>query len=125
MEGEKPPSNMPSIVKGVVIATIVIFIAVAVIVWVLGWATVYQYGTGLIVGGIIAMVFGLFSVAGGMRSTRSFTYQQAESAGYQDGHDRAVEAKQNLAETFAFLIILGLAGAIAIAAGLVLRAVAG
>jgi len=125
MEQEKALSNMPNIIKSVVIATIVIFIAVAVILWVLGWTTVYQYGTGLIVGGIIAMTFGLFSVAGGLRSTRSFNYQQAESAGYQSGHDRAVEAKQNLAETYAFLIVMGLAGAIAIVAGLIVRAIAG
>jgi len=110
--------------KGMLIAIIVIFIGAALIWWVSEWNTLYQLGTLLIIGGILAAILGMFAVSGGMRSTRSFEYQQAESAGYATGHDRAVESKQNFAETYSFMIIMGAAGLVSIVAGLLLRTLA-
>jgi hypothetical protein len=124
MEQEERSSAILRWLGTVAIVVVVIAIVVALIYWVADWSTLYQYGTGLIIGGLMSMVFGLFSVAGGMSSTRSFTYQQAESAGYQTGHERVEESKQNLAETYSSLIILGAAGAVVIVAGLVVRAIA-
>jgi hypothetical protein len=124
MEQEERSSAVLRWLGTVAIVVVVIAIVVALIYWVADWSTLYQYGTGLIIGGLISMVFGLFSVAGGMRSTRSFTYQQAESAGYQTGYERVEESKQNLADTYASLIILGAAGVVVIVAGLVIRAIA-
>jgi hypothetical protein len=111
------------IVRGTLIALVVLVVAAVLIWWVSEWSTLYQLGTLLIIGGILAMLLGIFAVSGGMRSTRSFEYQQAESASYASGHNRALESKQNLAEVYSFLIIMGAAGLISIIAGALLRAI--
>jgi hypothetical protein len=124
---EEPQGNTSlatHMLKGTLIALVVIVIAAILIWWVSEWNTLYQLGTLLIIGGILAMLLGIFAVSGGMRSTRSFEYQQAESAGYTTGHNRAVESKQNFAEVYSFLIIMGAAGLISIIAGAVLRTIA-
>jgi hypothetical protein len=125
MEQEATSSVVARIARSVAIVTVAIFVVIGLIYWVADWTTAYQYGTGLIIGGLVTMVFGLFSVAGGMGMTRSFEYQQAQSASYDTGVDRTKESRQNLAETYAALIILGLAGFVAIVAGLLIRLIAG
>ena len=125
MANEQQGNRSPAahIVRGTLIALVVLVIAAVLIWWVSEWSTLYQLGTLLIIGGILAMLLGIFAVSGGMRSTRSFEYQQAESASYASGHDRALESKQNLAEVYSFLIIMGAAGLISIIAGALLRAI--
>jgi uncharacterized membrane protein YphA (DoxX/SURF4 family) len=124
MAQDQNSSLVGPIVRSIVITVIVILLAAGLVWWVADWSTLYQYGTALIIGGILAAAFGLFGVAGGMRSTRSFNYQQAESAGLATGHDRAQESRQNLAEVYADLIVLGTGGCICVVLGLMLRLVA-
>jgi hypothetical protein len=124
MENEERSSVVPAIVGRIVVSTVIILIVVGLIYWIADWSTAYQYGTGLMIAGLFAIVLGFLDVAGSMRSTRSYIYQQAESAGYDTGHDRVVEAKATLAETYSFLFVMGASGLLCIVIGLVVRAVA-
>ena len=124
MAQEESPSLVGQFVKSIATIVIVILIACALIWWVADWTTLYQYGTALIIGGILCVVVGFMGVGGGMRSTRSFGYQQAESAGYETGRERATESRQNFAEVYEFLIVMGTAGCVTVIVGLVLRLIA-
>jgi hypothetical protein len=125
MEEEKQSSGVGSFLLSVVIAVIVILVFAGVVILIVDWNTAYQYGTLVILGGLISIVFGLFSVAGAMRITRSYTYQSAEMAGPDTIYDRTKESRRNLAETYQSLIVLGSAGVIAVIIGLIIRAVGG
>jgi hypothetical protein len=121
MESAERSFDIAAFLKAVAIALVVILVFVGLICWVVNWTTVYQYGTAVIVGGLISIVFGLFSVAGGMRSTRSYTYQSAEMAGMDTIYDRTKESQRNLIETLEALLVLGTAGIVAVVIGLVIR----
>jgi hypothetical protein len=111
--------------RSVLITVVVILVIVGLICWVVGWTAADQFGKALIVGGLISIVFGLFSVAGEMGITRSYTYQAAESAGEDTIYDRTRESQQNLADTMQSLFILGGAGIVSILIGLLIRAISG
>ena len=111
-------------VRNILIIVVVILIACALVWWVADWSSLYQYGTALIIAGILTVVIGLMGISGGIQSTRSFNYQQAESAGLETGAERAEDARRNFAEVYDFLIVMGSAGAISIVIGLIVRLVA-
>jgi thiol:disulfide interchange protein len=125
VEEESKPSFAWHFVRSVLITVVVILVVVGLICWVVGWTTADQFGRATIVGGLISIVFGLFSVAGEMGMTRSYTYQAAESAGEDTLYDRTRESQRNLVDTMQALIILGSAGVVAIVIGLLIRAIAG
>jgi hypothetical protein len=52
----------------------------------------------MIPGGLISIVFGLFSVAGEMDMARSYTYQAVESAGEDTLCDHTRESQRNLVD---------------------------
>jgi hypothetical protein len=125
MGEESQPSFAWHFIRSVLITVVVILVIVGLICWVVGWTTADQFGKAMIVGGLISIVFGLFSVAGEMGMTRSYTYQAAESAGEDTLYDRTQESHRNLADTMQALIVLGSAGVVAIVIGLLIRAVGG
>jgi hypothetical protein len=125
MEEESRSLAVWHFVRSVLITVVVILIVVGLICWVVGWTTADQFGKAAIVGGLISIVFGLFSVAGEMGMTRSYTYQSAEMAGQDTIYDRTREAQRNLVDTMQSLIILGAAGVVAIVIGLLIRAIFG
>jgi hypothetical protein len=125
MESAERSFDVTAFLKAVAIALVVILVFAGLICWVVNWMTAYQYGTAVIVGGLISIVFGLFSVAGGMRSTRSYTYQSAEMAGVDTIYDRTKESQRNLFDTLEALLVLGTAGIVAVAIGLVIRVLSG
>lgn len=125
MEEESKSSAVWHFVRSVLITVVVILIVVGLICWVVGWTTADQFGKATIVGGLISIVFGLFSVAGEMGMTRSYTYQSAEMAGQDTIYDRTREAQRNLVDTMQSLIILGSAGVVAIVIGLLIRVIFG
>ena len=125
MEEQSKSSSIWFFVRSILIAVVVILIIIGLICWVLDWTTADQFGKALIVGGLISIVFGMFSVAGEMGMTRSYTYQAAESAGEDTLYDRTRESHRNLADTMQALFVLGGAGIVAIILGLVIRAVGG
>lgn len=125
MAEEKPSSSIGHFLLSVAIAVIVILVFAGVVILIIDWNTAYHYGTLVIIGGLISMVFGLFSVAGAMGITRSYTYQSAEMAGMDTIHDRTEEARRTFGETYRSLLVLGSAGAIAVVIGLIIRAAAG
>lgn len=125
MAQEDNSSLVGQFVKSIAIIVIVLVVACALVWWVADWTTLYQYGTALILAGILCVVVGFMGVMGGTRSTRSFNYQQAESVGYDtSGHDRVQESKQNFFELYEFLIVMGSAGCITVVVGLVIRLLA-
>lgn len=122
MAEEKQSSGVGRFLISVAIAVIVILVFAGVVFLIVDWNTAYQYGTLVILGGLISMVFGLFSVAGAMGITRSYNYQSAEMAGMDTIQDRTRESRQTFGESYRSLIVLGSAGAIAVVLGLIIRA---
>ena len=101
----------------IIIIEIVIFIATAVICWFGGWRALSDFGNGLIYAGIIMMIFGSFSVLGASRSGRYPTSRYLQTLSVGDLHDRSRRRILDIAESNAFLILMGIVGIITIALG--------
>jgi hypothetical protein len=101
----------------ILIIEIVIFIATAVICWFGGWRTLSEFGNGLIYAGIVVLVFGASSVLGATRMGRNPTSRYIHTLSMGDLHDRSRRRILDIAESNAFLILMGIVGIISIAIG--------
>lgn len=63
MDGEGYARGLVRFLKAVLIAEFVLFAIVGLVYWLNGWQTVYQYGQGLILGGIVAIGIGVLNLS--------------------------------------------------------------
>ena len=98
-----------------------IFVAVGLICWLVGWRTLYQYGTGLMLAGTAALVFGAFSVSGRWHGGRSFDYQYAASAGVDSLRKSANRERMEASSSYAFLGQMCVIGFLPIVVGMLLQ----
>ena len=90
---------------------------VGLICWFGGWRTVYDYGNGLIWAGVAAFLLGFASLLGGWKMTRSVDYQYAQTMGQDDISQRTRRDLKDLAQSYGFLIRMGVVGIVSIAIG--------
>jgi hypothetical protein len=101
----------------ILIIEILIIIVTTAICWIGGWRTLSEFGNGLIYVGIVALVFGTSSVLGSTRLARDPTIRYVQTVSAGDLGDRSRRHMRDLAESNAFLILMGIVGIISIALG--------
>ncbi len=109
--------------KPVLLIDVGILATVGLVCWLGSWWSAAQYGNGLIVAGVGAIAVGLASLLGGWGVTRSFTYQYAQTAGEDRGTGRAQRELEDSDRSYGFLAVMGVAGLVVIACGLILRTI--
>lgn len=102
-----------------------IFVAVGLICWLVGWRTLHQYGTGLMLAGAAALLFGAYSVSGSWHGGRSFDYQYAASAGVDSTHKSAKRERDEANSSYVFLGRMCVVGLLPILVGILLQVVFG
>jgi len=109
--------------KPVLFTDLGIFAAVGLVCWFGGWQSAFYYGNGLIIAGIAAMAVGVLSLLGGWSATRSFEYQSSQMAGEGETAARVREERKDIDQSYRFLAIMGAAGLVVTACGLVVQAI--
>lgn len=118
----KPPQKpLRRFLRRLLLIDLVVFIGAGVFCWLVGWHTLYEYGTALIyaAGGLIGLA--LFIYAGTFMQTGSFTYQYSMTIAPQDGHERARRTHQERGEGIRFLAAMAAYAALPLAIGTVIQ----
>ncbi len=121
MEKQGVLTGILRFLRTVVLINLGIFAGVGLICWFGGWRTAHQYGNGLMLAGVAAMVAGVFSLAGGWGLTRSFVYQHAASAGVDDTRERTRRELKDTGQRYGFLALMGVVGIMSIAFGILIQ----
>ena len=111
--------------RTVVLVNLGIFVAVGLICWLVGWRTLYQYGTGLMLAGTAALVFGAYSASGSWHGGRSFDYQYAASAGVDSFRKSANRERDEANSSYTFFGKMCVIAFLPIAVGILLQIVFG
>jgi hypothetical protein len=101
----------------ILIIEVVILIITSVICWLCGWHTFSEFGQGLIYAGIVVLLFGASSMVGATRLGRDPTIRYIQTVSAGDLRDRSRRHILDLAESNAFLILMGIVGIITIVIG--------
>ncbi len=99
--------------------------AISGIGWLLGWRAVRQYVNALSVVGMACLVVAFLTVGGHWTITRGPNYVLSESVSQADGAERTRRRVNDLTRTYGGSILAAMVGAVLIALGLLLYAVAG
>ncbi len=105
----------------VILADVVLLAIVALVCWLGGWRTLREYGDGLILAASVVLLIGLSGVFGGWGLTRSFLYQQSESAGAEAIGGRVRQELAGEKQNFRFLIEMTVVAAVAFTAAAILH----
>jgi uncharacterized membrane protein YfcA len=101
----------------ILITEVVILIITAIICWFVGWRTFSEFGQGLIYAGIAVLFFSASSIFGATRLAKDPTVRYIQSVSADDAHTRSKRHMQDLTESRAFLILVGIVGIITVALG--------
>ncbi len=104
----------------ILLADLIIFIIVGAVCWFGGWRTLENYGTGLMYGGIGAIMVAGLSALGGTEIARNPTYRYIQSVMSNSLSDRTKQNWLDNLESFSFFAWMGVAGILATAAGYML-----
>ncbi|MBI5932446.1 MAG: hypothetical protein HY867_01965 [Chloroflexi bacterium] len=108
----------------VAIAEIVILALTGVVCWMIGWRTLTEYATGLILTGFVVIFFGAGGVwgLGADRLYGDFRYQYSNSVMPNSASQRMRQNISDLMQDISFTLWSGLIGVITILLGIVLKA---
>jgi len=104
----------------ILLANLILFIIIGAICWLGGWRTLKNYSTGLMYGGMGAMILGGLTAFGATGVARDPTYRYIQSDMVNSLSDRTKQDWQENLESISFMVWMGVAGLIAIAAGYLL-----
>jgi hypothetical protein len=85
--------------------------------WRRGWQTPDEYGLALQIAGLLAIGIGTFGVKGNLDATRSFGYQYSLSATEQSSWERTQLTLLDLAQSYAFMLVMFAVGGLSILIG--------
>jgi hypothetical protein len=94
-----------------------LFALIALICWIGGWRTLSNYGTGLMYGGIGAIVLGGLSALGGNTVARDPTYWYVQSVSQSSLNQRTRQNWLDNLASISFLVMMGVVGLIATSVG--------
>ncbi len=101
-----------------------IFATVGLLCWLGGWRTLYQYGNGLLLAGVVVLALGAYSISGSLAGSRSFDYQFSASAGVDERfHQSARRERQEVGSSYIFLSQTCVIGLLPLVAGILLQIV--
>jgi hypothetical protein len=89
--------------------------------WYFKWTTLFQYGGGLFIGGIILVGFGVLGLFGYWGSSRSGHYLIARSVSSESSGDRNLQETNESMKQYSFIIQSTVAGIVSIVIGSVMQ----
>jgi hypothetical protein len=99
---------------------LVVLLVTALVCWLGNFHTLNQYGTGLIIAGVVAVILGGISAFGGTQIARNPTYRYVQSVMPNSLADRTKKDWADLVDSFGFLTLMALAGFLSIVEGWVI-----
>lgn len=104
--------------RGMLVILLVLLGVTAVICWLAGWRSLHQYGDGLEIAGVAAILLGGLSLSGGRQMSANPTVQYIQSVSNAPLNERSRQNLADLMDSFTSLVRLGVAGLLAIGLGL-------
>ena len=101
----------------VILVECLVLALVGLIGWRRGWHTPDEYGSALQIAGLLAIGIGSFGVKGNLDATRSFGYQYSLSATKQSSWERTQLTLLDLAQSYAFMLVMFVVGGLSILIG--------
>jgi len=111
------------LLRSVVIIDLVAVVAVGLACWFGGWRTLYQYGAGLTLAGIVIIGLGILFVTMAWQGSRSFHQLYGESMSEDSMVERVKRTQRYLLRNYASLIQLTAAGLVLLVLGAVIQTV--
>jgi hypothetical protein len=111
----KDHSHMFRLLRTILGLAVLLSLIVAVVGLLLGWNTPVQFSNGFFAAGAIAVVLGLFSVAGGFGQRADFSVTYAESAGQASLAERTQRMMADINQRYGALVVLVAVGLLLIA----------
>jgi hypothetical protein len=106
----------------ILLSEMVLFIIVGAVCWFGGWRTLGNYATGLMYGGIGAILLGGVTAFGGNTIARDPTYRYIQSDMSNSLSERTSQDWKDNLNSINFMIWVGVAGVIAVLVGYLLNA---
>jgi hypothetical protein len=104
----------------ILLADLAIALVTGVICWLGGWRTRPDFGSGLMIGGILTIIAGGISAFGGGQIARDPTYRYIQSVMSNSLSERTKQDWQEYMGSISFLIWAGIAGLIVTVIGYLL-----
>ncbi len=89
--------------------------------WYLKWTTLFQYGGGIFIGGVILVGLGVLGLFGHWGSSRSGHYLIARSVSSESSGDRNMQEANDTMNQYSFMIQFCVAGVISLVVGSVMQ----
>lgn len=103
----------------IVIGGLILAVAVSLV---LGWRSLEQIGTAVLLAGTGAVVFGALSMLGNWGGVRNFEQQFSKTAWEQDVGERLHQEVEDTKQSYGFVALLGAAGLVLVLIGFALEA---
>jgi hypothetical protein len=113
--------DVVAFVATVALVDVTTFTLVALVCWFTGWRTLEHYGTGLTLAGALIIAAGGSALVGPLGAGRTVQFRYGNLAHLAAYGSHAGQFVKNMYQSYAFLILAGTAGTIAILFGEVIR----
>ena len=120
MKSEGFFATVAFIAKRVAIAEIVVIVLIGVICWLVGWRTLTEYATGLILAGFAVMFFGASGVLSGATLNGDFQHQYSKTVMPNSANQHLQQSMSDQTE-MSVIFLAGVIGVITIILGIVIK----
>ena len=103
--------------RNILLILVAIILLTALICWLGGWRTINNYGNGLMIAGLGAIILGGFTAFGGTQIARNPTYRYVQSVMPNSLADRTRQDWVDMMDSYGFFILLASAGLLSIVCG--------
>ena len=103
---EKKNSHILRLIGTILGLTILVSLIVLVFGMVSRWNTPVQYSNGFFMAGVLVIIFGIFSVAGGFEQRADFSILYAESVGQASIAERTQRMVAEINQRYGFMVVL-------------------
>ncbi len=117
MKGTKPLSSLLRGFLFVVLVDLAVIAVVAGIGWWSGWTELAEFQRAIQIAGLLVMGLGLLGVKGNLNMSRSSEYKYSPSVTRDESWKRTQQTLLDLAQSYAFLLIMSIAGIVCLVIG--------
>ena len=106
--------------RGLGIVFLIEFAVVAIIAlisWQAGWSSQDNFKEAIQIAGMVQIGIGFLGIKGNWEITRSFEYQYSMSTTSKDSWERTQQNLVDFAQSYAFMLVMFVAGALSLAIG--------
>jgi cell division protein FtsX len=108
------------LIRGFLIVALIDLIVIAIVAgigWWTGWTEQGDFQNAIQVAGLLVIGLGLLGIKGNLDSSRSFEYQYSMSVSKDSSWERTQQTLFDLAQSYAFMLIMFIAGVVCLLIG--------